>query len=133
MLAQLSQSGSDLGRAHRETIAVFLVLGGFTVVRMLFWTNTNVVSDETPARKPSKPSWLLRPSNLLVLLCLLICIYGALQDPPFGSGNLFEAIGLIACAALIIRHWENDALRKVDVSDVLDENADKTKAPPKKR
>jgi len=39
-------------------------------------------------------------------------IYEGLQDPPIGSRSSIGFTAMIFWLAFVIRHWENEALRK---------------------
>jgi len=67
--------------------------------------------------------WLLRPSNILILLGVSFFIYKGLHDPlweGFYDEGSYSGSGIgtiIITLAFVIRQWEADAVRDVDGSD----------------
>jgi len=113
VLPQFFQSGSgSWNPPYALTIVLTLLWLALLADGWHRWANRAFGSNHEASRKRSTSIWPLRPSNLLMLFAAGFNIYEGLQDPPIGSRSSIGFTAMIFWLAFVIRHWENEALRK---------------------
>ena len=61
------------------------------------------------------PRWALRPSNLLIALAAALYLYQALQIHDYSLRHSYATP--IIVLSVVLRYWENDALKSVEVDE----------------
>lgn len=113
MLPQFFQSGSGFWNPpYALRIVLTLLWLALLANGWHRWAVRAFESNHEAPRERSTGIWPLRPSNLLMLSAAGFNIYEGLKDPPFGSRSSIGFTAMIFWLAFVIRHWENEALRK---------------------
>ena len=61
------------------------------------------------------PRWALRPSNLLIALAAALYLYQVLQIHDYSLRHSYATP--IIVLSVVLRYWENDALKSVEVDE----------------
>jgi hypothetical protein len=70
-------------------------------------------------KRGSKQGWLLRPSNILILLGVIFYLYRTLYDPQWDSRRSSASIGVtIIALAFAVRKWDSQAIKDMNESEL---------------
>jgi hypothetical protein len=69
-------------------------------------------------RRRANPTWMLNPSNILIMLGVGPYIYKGLHDPSWDLRYSASIGTMIIALAFVIRQWEDEAVREIDESDL---------------
>lgn len=118
---------------HVDVFGILIALLSFLSL-LIYWRGwARQAFGDDKSETGSRPRWPLRPSNLLILLAAGLYLYQVLQLHRYSIRESWAPI--LVLLAVIIRYWENDALRDVDVTDadVEDARAELEKAKEKRK
>jgi len=75
-------------------------------------------------KRGSNQGWLLRPSNILILLGVIFYLYRTLYDPQWDSRRSSASIGVtIIALAFAVRKWDIQAIKDMNESDLGEDDA----------
>jgi len=104
----------------------------FAVLRWRYWVRIIMDPELGSANPQSKVVWPFRPSNILLGLGSLFLLYIYLGRPKLGYLDSFNIPMLMIIASFVLRYWENQAAKNVDLlpSDLPPDDEDSSPPPP---
>jgi hypothetical protein len=93
-------------------VAYLLVCLAYIVNSWRRWTERVLKSNDERLQKRVRVRWLLRPSNLLMLVSASSFMYWGLHKEFAASGYLFALSWIGIGAAFVVRRWEDQALNQ---------------------
>ena len=113
----------------KSTSPVFTILLALFFVALIAnwwrrWALRAFGNENLLARKPTRLRWLLRPSNMLLILGFVLPVYSAFQYPPFGARGVRYLAAIIFCLAFVSRNSENQVLVVDDPSAKVKKRSD---------
>ena len=98
------------------TLPFLLLSLGFAILRWRHWVQLIMEPEpETPSSR-TKVVWALRPSNLLLCFGIVLLLYIELGHPQSGVFTSLNIPALMIISSFVLRYWENQAAKNVDLS-----------------